>query len=58
MANSPLISLHDLSKHFRTFRRREGIWGGVVNLFHREYQTLKAVDRITALRSDIHDETD
>jgi viologen exporter family transport system ATP-binding protein len=47
MPNSPLISLRELSKHFRTFRRREGIWGGVVNLFHREYQTLKAVDRIT-----------
>ena len=47
MPNSPLISLRDLSKHFRTFRRREGIWGGVVNLFHREYQTLKAVDRIS-----------
>jgi len=43
----PLISLRELSKHFRTFRRREGIWGGVVNLFHREYQTLKAVDRIS-----------
>lgn len=47
MAGSPLISLRELSKHFRTFRRREGIWGGMVNLFHREYQTLKAVDRIT-----------
>lgn len=47
MPNSPLISLRELSKYFRTFRRREGIWGGVVNLFHREYQTLKAVDRIT-----------
>jgi ABC-2 type transport system ATP-binding protein len=47
MANPPLIALRELSKHFRTFRRREGIWGGVVNLFHREYQTLKAVDRIT-----------
>ena len=47
MSNLPLISARELSKHFRTFRRREGIWGGMVNLFHREYLTVKAVERIT-----------
>ena len=46
MADGPLISVRALSKHFRTFRRREGIVGGLVNLFHRDYQTLKAVDNI------------
>jgi ABC-2 type transport system ATP-binding protein len=47
MPDTPLISVRNLSKHFRTFRRREGVWGGVVNLFHREYLTVKAVDGIT-----------
>jgi ABC-2 type transport system ATP-binding protein len=47
MSEAPLISVKDLSKDFRTFRRREGVWGGIQNLFVREYQTVKAVDRIT-----------
>lgn len=42
----PLIQVRDLSKHFRTFHRREGIWGGLQNLFVREYKTIKAVDRV------------
>ena len=42
----PLIQVRDLSKHFRTFHRREGIWGGLQNLFVREYRTIKAVDRV------------
>src|SRR6266478_1668280 len=47
MSNAPLISVRGLSKHFRTFHRREGVWGGIVNLFHREYRTVKAVDQIS-----------
>src|SRR5579863_10150804 len=47
MSAKPLITVHDLCKHFRTFRRREGLWGGIQNLFVREYQTVRAVDRIT-----------
>jgi len=45
--NSALISVRDLSKNFRSFQRREGLWGGIVNLFRREYRTVKAVDSIT-----------
>jgi ABC-2 type transport system ATP-binding protein len=44
--SQPLIQVRDLSKHFRTFHRREGIWGGLQNLFVREYRTIKAVDRV------------
>ena len=44
--SQPLIQVTDLSKHFRTFHRREGIWGGLQNLFVREYRTIKAVDRV------------
>ena len=47
MAEAPLITVSDLSKDFRTFRRREGVWGGIQNLFVREYLTVKAVDHIT-----------
>jgi ABC-2 type transport system ATP-binding protein len=46
MPDAPLISVHGLSKHFRTFERREGIAGGLINLFHRKYRTVKAVDNI------------
>ncbi|MGH9795923.1 MAG: ATP-binding cassette domain-containing protein, partial [Candidatus Acidiferrales bacterium] len=47
MADAPLISVRDLSKQFRTFRRREGVWGAVQDLFVRDYQTVNAVERIT-----------
>src|SRR6266849_4007146 len=47
MPDAPLISVHALSKHYRSFRQHEGILGGLVNLFHREYQTLRAVDGIS-----------
>jgi len=43
----PLIEVRELSKHFRTFQRREGIWGGLQNLFVRDYKTLTAVDRVS-----------
>jgi viologen exporter family transport system ATP-binding protein len=43
----PLISVRDLSKNFRSFHRREGLWGGVVNLFRREYRTVEAVSKIS-----------
>jgi viologen exporter family transport system ATP-binding protein len=46
MGSEPLIHVHDLCKHFRTFRRREGLWGSIQNLFIRDYQTVAAVDRV------------
>ena len=47
MDSSPLISVRDLCKYFRSFRRREGLWGGIQNLFVREYATVRAVERIS-----------
>src|ERR1700678_226765 len=47
MSANSLIHVHDLSKHFRSFKRREGLWGSVQNLFVREYRTVAAVDRIS-----------
>src|ERR1700688_3943514 len=46
MPDAPLISVHALSKHYRSFKRREGILGGLRNLFHREYQSVKAVENV------------
>jgi ABC-2 type transport system ATP-binding protein len=43
----PLIHVRDLCKHFRGFRRREGLLGSIQNLFVREYQTVAAVDRVS-----------
>ncbi len=45
--SQPLIYVRDLCKHFRSFRRREGLWGSIQNLFVREYQTVAAVDRVS-----------
>jgi ABC-2 type transport system ATP-binding protein len=43
----PLIHVRNLSKDFRTFRRREGLWGSIQNLFVRDYHTVSAVDRVS-----------
>lgn len=47
MADAPLIDVRELSKDFRTFKRREGVWGSIQNLFVRDYATVKAVDRVS-----------
>jgi ABC-2 type transport system ATP-binding protein len=47
MPDAPLISVRELTKHFRTFKRREGVWGALQNLVVRDYQTVTAVERIT-----------
>jgi ABC-2 type transport system ATP-binding protein len=43
----PLIEVRDLTKEFRTFRRREGVLGAFQNLFVREYVTVHAVDHVS-----------
>ncbi|HYL63769.1 MAG TPA: ATP-binding cassette domain-containing protein, partial [Candidatus Methylomirabilis sp.] len=47
MADNQLISVRELSKDFRSFRRREGVWGSIQNLFVRDHITVKAVDRVS-----------
>jgi len=42
-----VITVNNLSKHFKTFSRRTGVWGSLKDLFHRDYRTLKAVDEIS-----------
>jgi ABC-2 type transport system ATP-binding protein len=41
------IEVEDLVKDFRTFDRREGLWGALQNLFVREYRTVHAVNGIS-----------
>jgi viologen exporter family transport system ATP-binding protein len=47
MNSDPLIFVQDLSKQFRSFQRREGVWGSIQNLFVRDYKTVEAVDRVS-----------
>ncbi len=47
MLDGPLINVRELSKDFRTFRRREGVWGSIQNLFVRDYLTVSAVDKVS-----------
>jgi ABC-2 type transport system ATP-binding protein len=47
MSSDSLIYVNDLCKRFRTFHRREGVWGSIQNLFVREYRTVSAVDRVS-----------
>lgn len=41
-----IIRAENLTKEFKLFRRREGLKGAFKDLFHRDYQILKAVDHI------------
>lgn len=41
------LNVRQLSKVFQTFSRREGLLGGIKDLFHREYRPLVAVDAIS-----------
>ncbi len=42
-----LVEVQDLTKEFRTFKRREGVKGAIQNLFVRERIIVKAVDHVT-----------
>jgi len=42
-----MIEVRDLTKEFRSFRRREGVVGAIQNLFVREYVTVRAVDGVS-----------
>jgi viologen exporter family transport system ATP-binding protein len=42
-----IVDVQDLSKEFRTFKRREGLKGAIQNLFVRDRIVVKAVDRVS-----------
>lgn len=39
----PAIEVTNLSKSYRVYRKREGVWASIAGLFHREYKTVEAV---------------
>ena len=43
----PIITVSDLEKHFRVYKRHRGAFRTVRNLFSREYEWVRAVDGIT-----------
>jgi len=46
MSSEAMISVRELTKQFRSYKRREGLWGGIQNLVRREYHFVTAVDRV------------
>ncbi len=42
-----IIEVKDLSKNYRSYKRRDGVWGGFRDLFHRNYFDVPAVDSIS-----------
>jgi ABC-2 type transport system ATP-binding protein len=46
MSSDSLIQVQNLCKNFRSFQRKEGVWGSVQNLFVRDYRTVAAVDNV------------
>lgn len=42
-----VISVNNLSKHFKVYKKEPGLLGSVKSLFIREYETVKAVDDVT-----------
>ena len=47
MSSDPMISVRELTKQFRSYKRREGLWGGLQNLVHREHINITAVERVS-----------
>lgn len=43
----PVVEVENLVKEFRTFDRREGVWGAVRDLYSRRYRNFRAVDNVT-----------
>ncbi len=46
-AVSPIISVNDLGKTFKTLNRKPGFLGAISNLFSNDYKEIKAVDKVS-----------
>ncbi len=42
----PIIQIEKLTKSYRVYKKREGLWESLRSLWHREYQTVEAVRSI------------
>jgi ABC-2 type transport system ATP-binding protein len=47
MALMPIITVEDLSKHFKTYQKEAGLKGSFHNLFFRKYEENRAVDQVS-----------
>jgi ABC-2 type transport system ATP-binding protein len=47
MAEKAILRVEKLEKNFQVARHRRGTYGALVNLFRREYRTIRAVDGIS-----------
>ncbi|NCN50890.1 MAG: ATP-binding cassette domain-containing protein [Candidatus Pacebacteria bacterium] len=47
MSKPPIISITNLKKHFKVYKKKPGLWGSIQSLWHREYEVVKAVDGIS-----------
>lgn len=43
----PIITMDHITKEFKILNKREGLRGSIVDLFSRNYKTLKAVNDVT-----------
>lgn len=43
----PIVVVDNLTKVYRSFRRKEGLRGALINLFHRDYEEISAVSDIS-----------
>jgi ABC-2 type transport system ATP-binding protein len=42
-----VVEVENLVKDFRTFDRREGVWGAIQDLYSRQYRNFRAVDHVS-----------
>lgn len=47
MKHDTVIKVENLKKHFRVYKKKPGLWGSIQSLWHREYETVAAVDGIS-----------
>lgn len=43
----PVISVKNLKKYYKVYKKEPGLWGSVKSLWHREYEEVKAVDDVS-----------
>jgi len=47
MSSIPAVKVDHLKKHFKVYKKKPGFMGSIESLWHREYETVKAVDDIS-----------
>lgn len=47
MSDSPLITVQNLKRYFKVYKKEPGLWGSIKSLWHRDYEEVKAVDDVS-----------